>query len=48
MSEPSDFDEEAYLAGYPDVAAAVSDKRFASGWEHYRLYGKWEGRSPRG
>ena len=35
MREPSDFNEEAYLAAYPDVAAAVKDERVKSALEHY-------------
>jgi ectoine hydroxylase-related dioxygenase (phytanoyl-CoA dioxygenase family) len=42
--EHSEF-EEAYLAKYPDVAQAVRDKAFASGRQHYDLFGKAEGRS---
>jgi hypothetical protein len=38
------FNEEYYLATYPDVAAAVSRGVFSSGQEHYNSYGKSEGR----
>ncbi|QDG77283.1 DUF4347 domain-containing protein [Labrenzia sp. PHM005] len=38
------FNEAAYLAANPDVAAAVSAGTFASGAEHYATYGKGEGR----
>ncbi|MBN3851316.1 phytanoyl-CoA dioxygenase family protein [Paraburkholderia sp. Ac-20342] len=41
--ESAEF-EEAYLAKYPDVAQAVKEKRFASGSQHYRIFGKAEGR----
>lgn len=40
------FNETEYLAQYPDVAAAVAARQFASGWQHYVLYGKKEGRNP--
>ncbi len=40
------FDEDFYLAGNPDVAAAVARGDFASGYEHYLLHGSREGRSP--
>jgi len=33
------FDEDFYLAKYPDVARAVQEGRVASGWRHYLLYG---------
>ncbi|AOS44937.1 Demethylmacrocin O-methyltransferase [Lacunisphaera limnophila] len=39
------FDENFYLAAYPDVAAAVQSGRFASGREHYERYGLREGRT---
>jgi GT2 family glycosyltransferase len=39
-----DFDEEAYLRAYPDVAAAVRRGELKSGLEHYLLAGKTEGR----
>ncbi|MGE3433332.1 MAG: hypothetical protein AB7I22_20255 [Ramlibacter sp.] len=38
------FDEAFYLARYPDVAKAVQEGRMASGWRHYLLYGRNEGR----
>jgi hypothetical protein len=37
--------EEAYLAKYPDVAQAVRENSFASGIQHYDLFGKAEGRT---
>ena len=40
------FDEVWYLRKYADVAAAVSAGRFGSGQEHYRLFGRAEGRQP--
>lgn len=39
------FEEAAYLAAHPDVAAAVAKGGFASGAQHYEHYGKAEGRS---
>lgn len=41
-----DFDEAWYLATYPDVAKGVRDGVCASGFEHYTLHGKREGRKP--
>ena len=41
------FDEAWYLARYPDVAEAVREQAFRSGWEHYALYGIEERRSSR-
>jgi virginiamycin A acetyltransferase len=41
----SDFDEEWYLARYPDVALAVQAGRVTSGFAHYQLSGGAEGRS---
>jgi SAM-dependent methyltransferase len=38
------FNETEYLEANPDVAAAVKDGRFRSGREHYKKYGKSEGR----
>ncbi|MDO9268603.1 MAG: methyltransferase domain-containing protein [Methylobacter sp.] len=38
------FNEAEYLAANPDVAAAVKNRKFRSGREHYELYGKREGR----
>ena len=40
------FSEEAYLARYPDVAAAVKDGSFASGRMHFEIFGRGEGRLP--
>ncbi|MDE2517028.1 MAG: hypothetical protein KGL12_13455 [Rhodospirillales bacterium] len=39
------FDEAYYLAAHRDVAAAVAAGEVASGAEHFRLYGRREGRS---
>ncbi|MGJ4927605.1 hypothetical protein ACQR1I_20350 [Bradyrhizobium sp. HKCCYLS2038] len=39
-----DFDEEWYLATYPDVQAAVAQGALASGWAHFRAVGYFEGR----
>lgn len=38
------FDEEGYLAKYPDVATAVANGQIKSGAEHYFLFGRAEGR----
>ena len=42
------FDEQAYLKLYPDVAAAVKQGAFSSGYAHYTRSGKAEGRSAPG
>jgi len=39
-----DFDEEWYLATYPDVADGVREGLFPSGWAHFRTVGYLEGR----
>src|SRR5690606_31563971 len=39
-----DFDESDYLLANPDVARAVAEGQFRHGLEHYKLYGKAEGR----
>src|SRR5947209_16436435 len=41
------FDESAYLASNPDVAAAVATGAFINGRQHFDLYGLREGRSMR-
>lgn len=41
-----DFSEDYYLTAYPDVAGAVARGQFASGAQHYSLYGRKEGRRP--
>lgn len=38
------FDEDWYLATYPDVQSAVAQGVVASGWAHYRAVGYLEGR----
>lgn len=38
------FDETQYLLVNPDVEVAVREGAFASGWEHYLIYGRNEGR----
>jgi hypothetical protein len=43
---PLAFDEAYYLESNPDVRAAVDDKIFRSGHEHYERHGKAEGRRP--
>ncbi len=39
------FDEEAYLSAHPDVAEAVGNGQFGSGYQHFLLYGQQEGRA---
>jgi len=38
------YDEQAYLAANPDIAAAVARGDFASGADHYNAFGQYEGR----
>lgn len=40
----SPFDEERYLATYPDVAKAVAAGHFQSGLDHFKRHGLREGR----
>lgn len=40
------FDEDFYLNQNPDVAAAVRDGAFTSGYQHYLFFGFTEGRDP--
>jgi len=44
ISIPDDFDEERYLADNIDVADAVREGRFKSGYMHYLCYGRLEHR----
>lgn len=39
------FDEGHYLRTHPDVAAAVKEGQFKSGFDHWTLWGKAEGRA---
>jgi len=41
---PGDFDEDCYLRKNPDVAVAVRDGQLATGYMHYILHGRAEGR----
>src|ERR1700687_2788720 len=41
---PEDFDEETYLALYPDAAEAVKAGDFPSGYDHWLTIGEKEGR----
>lgn len=43
---PAGFDEALYLSRYGDVAAAVRNGTFTSGWEHFQRHGEREGRDP--
>lgn len=45
-SFPLQFDENYYLGQNSDVAAAISPRKFNSGFEHFILYGQFEGRKP--
>lgn len=40
------FDEEWYLAQYPDIADAVAGGHFRSARDHFVEHGYWEGRHP--
>jgi len=40
------FDENWYLARNPDVAEAIEAGLISSAFEHFNLYGKFEGRAP--
>lgn len=39
------FNESDYLAANPDVMDAVKEGQFQSGYEHFEMYGKSEGRA---
>jgi hypothetical protein len=39
-----DFDEQWYLATYPDIQDAIAKGKFPSGWVHFRTVGYFEGR----
>lgn len=41
----AEFDEDAYLAANPDVAASVRSNGFSSGYHHWLLMGRREGRN---
>ena len=43
--DDGEFDEQAYLRRYRDVAAAVKAGSLKSGWQHFQFYGRKEGRS---
>lgn len=45
-SQNSLFDDHYYLATYPNVAAAVADGQFATGYDHYIQFGQFEGFNP--
>ena len=42
---PPDFSEEAYLRQHPDVASVVARGELRSGYHHWIIYGRVEGRS---
>ena len=39
------FDESWYKNAHPDVTSAIANGIFESGWHHYQLHGKKEGRA---
>lgn len=41
---PAEFDEEYYLEANDDVRAAVEDRLFRSGYEHYLSLGRYQSR----
>jgi hypothetical protein len=43
----SDFDENFYRMAYPDVDAAILQGRIRSARDHYRKFGRFEGRFPK-
>lgn len=45
VPSPHDFDEDAYLRNNPDVAAELRQGRQKSGFTHYLLHGRHEGRA---
>lgn len=42
------FDEKFYLSQYQDVAAAVGQGAFSSGFDHFQKFGQFERRNPSG
>ena len=48
LNNPSPFNEQAYLAANPDVAAAVQQGIYPNAMAHYEQYGRFEGRNPSG
>jgi len=46
LKRDQQFDEQYYLAEYPDVAKAVESGAIASAEMHYRKHGRREGRRP--
>jgi hypothetical protein len=48
LPPPAEFDERDYLRLNPDVAAAVADGQFLSGWAHWISFGESEGRRTKG
>lgn len=43
-AQQEQFNEAWYLNAYPDVASAVREGFFESGWRHYLQHGRAEGR----
>src|ERR1700754_3098421 len=44
MPTDETFDEQGYLDANRDVAEALANGTVASGWRHYSVFGKYEGR----
>jgi len=44
---PADFDEDGYVANYPDVQAAIDNGYFESGYDHWKRLGVRENRPTR-
>ena len=44
IAAPPGWSDNSYLATNPDVAEAVQKRRYSSGWQHYQMHGKREGR----
>lgn len=42
ISVPQSFDEERYRRHHPDIAKAIENREFASGYEHYVMHGHAE------
>ncbi|KAF3888298.1 MULTISPECIES: L-type lectin family protein [Nostocales] len=40
------YDDQYYLSNNPDVAAAVANGQFSSGFQHFQQFGRFEGRDP--
>jgi hypothetical protein len=47
IKQKGEFDERFYLESYPDIAAAVRNRKIASGLDHYLETGYFENRRPK-